>query len=100
MSKFTRWFKLSEKPVRSGEYEGRCAITGACIPGIHWRIIQDTSEPKFYVFRGTLGPFNCWEDVSHKINGWRGLTKDGLRSIKKMEAIDAAMSTQKGEKSE
>ena len=74
MSKYTRWFKLNEKPVRDGEYEGK-TIVGGLRTRIFWRHLQDTDKPGFYFWKGVLGPFNCWESAEGQINTWRGLAQ-------------------------
>lgn len=72
MSRFTPWFRMDQKPVRDGEYEGRCKLTGARMP-VFWRRLDDTPAPGWYFWKGVLGPFNCWESAEHRMKGWRGL---------------------------
>lgn len=72
MREKTQWYPADVKPVRGGEYEARGRRTQVLI-SVHWRKLSDTDHFDWYVFRGILGPFALWENVSHKVTSWRGL---------------------------
>jgi penicillin-binding protein-related factor A (putative recombinase) len=71
-SMMTDWFPAKIKPIRSGEYEARERITRRKFR-VYWRKIADTDYYDWYIYKGTLGPFNLWECVSHNMTSWRGL---------------------------
>jgi hypothetical protein len=71
--KLTSWYPGTVKPVREGKYEAK-QKSGLRFD-VYWRTLQDTTKPSFYAWKGVLGPFNCWEDVSDKVHSWRGVAK-------------------------
>ena len=70
----TTWIPARMKPVREGYYEAKEKGTGIVFD-VKWKTLQDTDKPSFYVHKGLWGPFSMWEDVTHKIWQWRGLTE-------------------------
>lgn len=70
----TGWIHVNAKPVRPGRYEARRKYDGSVFD-VYWRKLQDTDHFAFYAYRGVLGPFNMWEDVTREMSAWRGLAK-------------------------
>lgn len=71
----TPWFKMTQKPVRFGEYEGRERGSRRRVP-VYWRKLTDEPKPGWYYDSGFLGPFHLWKDAGDTITAWRGLTKE------------------------
>jgi hypothetical protein len=72
----TPWFRMDQKPVREGEYEGRDKRTGLRLV-VYWRKLTDEPKPGWYYQKGILGPFNLWADATKDMTAWRGVLKSG-----------------------
>lgn len=68
----TDWFGMKQKPGREGQYQGREKRSRAVID-VFWRTLEGETKPGWFVHKGVLGPFNCWESAEGKVTSWRGL---------------------------
>lgn len=71
----TPWFRMNQKPVREGEYEGRDRLNPSCLRVVFWKRLQDTPAPGWYYDKGYYGPFKLWQDATNDITAWRGVLK-------------------------